>query len=384
MDGSGTRLRDRRSSCEDLRPWRALCGRRRYESWSRRPGRAAASPRATGASSSIRFGGRSATPCDAIVRRRSTGSPPAPEADLRRACRHLPISTKRRPAYIRAVGILGVDVGGTFTDAVAARGRAICDGEGADRGDGRRSRCSRRRGRSARATLERFTHGTTVATNALLERKGARTAFVATAGFEHLLHLRRQNARASLPARAPTHPEPLVPLERCFGVRERIGPGRRPAAARPRLAAGDRRGGGRGLPALLVPGRDARAARSPRSCAGGCRARASSPRTRSRPSSASTSARRRLRSTPTSARSLLALPRARSRGAAAGRGCPSRSSCARRAASRRSPRRPAHPAVALRLRAGGGRRRRARSPLRGRAIETRSRSTWAARRRTSA
>ena len=45
--------------------------------------------------------------------------------------------------------------------------------------------------------LERFAHGTTIATNALLERKGARTAFVTTAGFEHLLYLRRQ-ARAHL------------------------------------------------------------------------------------------------------------------------------------------------------------------------------------------
>ena len=71
--------------------------------------------------------------------------------------------------------------------------------------------------------LERFTHGTTVATNALLERKGARTAFVATEGFEHLLHLRRQ-ARAHLYRLCDHHPEPLVPLERCFGVAERIGP----------------------------------------------------------------------------------------------------------------------------------------------------------------
>jgi len=71
--------------------------------------------------------------------------------------------------------------------------------------------------------VERFTHGTTVATNALLERKGARTAFVTTAGFEHLLHLRRQN-RAQLYRLCSAHPEPLVPLERCHGVRERIGP----------------------------------------------------------------------------------------------------------------------------------------------------------------
>ena len=71
--------------------------------------------------------------------------------------------------------------------------------------------------------LERFAHGTTVATNALLERKGARTAFVATRGFEHLLHLRRQD-RAHLYRLDVDHPEPLVPLERCVGVDERIGP----------------------------------------------------------------------------------------------------------------------------------------------------------------
>src|SRR5205814_3464746 len=76
---------------------------------------------------------------------------------------------------------------------------------------------------AAAASTDRFTHGTTVATNALLERKGARTAFVATAGFEHMLHLRRQN-RADLYRLCADHPEPLVPLERCHGVRERIGP----------------------------------------------------------------------------------------------------------------------------------------------------------------
>src|SRR3954451_8953611 len=71
--------------------------------------------------------------------------------------------------------------------------------------------------------VDRFTHGTTVATNALLERKGARSAFVTNAGFEHLLHLRRQN-RASLYRLCEPHPEPLVPLDRCHGVRGRLGP----------------------------------------------------------------------------------------------------------------------------------------------------------------
>jgi N-methylhydantoinase A len=120
------------------------------------------------------------------------------------------------------MAVLGVDVGGTFTDAVL-----IADG------DVRTSkvRTAERQEESVLAAaaavgagaLERFTHGTTVATNALLERKGARTAFVATAGFEHLLHLRRQD-RAHLYRLCEAHPEPLVPIERCFGVRERVGP----------------------------------------------------------------------------------------------------------------------------------------------------------------
>src|SRR5581483_3922100 len=71
--------------------------------------------------------------------------------------------------------------------------------------------------------VERFSHGTTIATNALLERKGVPTAFVATEGFEHVLHLRRQT-RAHLYRLCDELPLPLVPLERCFGVRERVGP----------------------------------------------------------------------------------------------------------------------------------------------------------------
>jgi N-methylhydantoinase A len=121
------------------------------------------------------------------------------------------------------VAILGVDVGGTFTDAVL-----LADGElrTAKVPTARRQEESVLAAAAAvgAAGVERFTHGTTVATNALLERKGARTAFVATAGFEHLLHLRRQD-RAHLYRLCAAHPEPVVPLERCHGVRERIGPG---------------------------------------------------------------------------------------------------------------------------------------------------------------
>ena len=121
------------------------------------------------------------------------------------------------------MAFLGVDVGGTFTDAV------LLDDAGGIRTA--KVPTARRQEESVLAAaaavgaadVARFTHGTTVATNALLERRGARTAFVATAGFEHLLHLRRQN-RAHLYRLCAEHPPALVPLEACFGVRERTGP----------------------------------------------------------------------------------------------------------------------------------------------------------------
>jgi N-methylhydantoinase A len=121
------------------------------------------------------------------------------------------------------VAVLGVDVGGTFTDAVLLQDGEVRTAKVPTATRQEESVLAAARGVGAVAnSIERFTHGTTVATNALLERKGARTAFVATAGFEHLLHLRRQN-RAHLYRLCAAHPEPLVPLERCHGVRERIG-----------------------------------------------------------------------------------------------------------------------------------------------------------------
>src|SRR3954454_21372485 len=120
------------------------------------------------------------------------------------------------------MAILGVDVGGTFTDAVLLT----------DENELRTAKIptAPRQEESVLAAaaavgadeVERFADGTTVATNALLEGNGAKTAFVTTEGFEHLLHLRRQN-RAQLYRLCADHPEPLVPLERCHGVRGRTG-----------------------------------------------------------------------------------------------------------------------------------------------------------------
>ena len=125
-----------------------------------------------------------------------------------------------------AMAVIGVDVGGTFTDAVLLADGRLHTAKVPTGPEQERSVVEAARlvlDAACAPPLERFAHGTTVATNALLERKGARTAFVATRGFEHLLHLRRQD-RAHLYRLDVDHPEPLVPLERCVGVDERIGP----------------------------------------------------------------------------------------------------------------------------------------------------------------
>ncbi len=71
--------------------------------------------------------------------------------------------------------------------------------------------------------LDGFAHGTTVATNAILERKGARTAVLVTAGFRDLLRIGRQT-RAHLYDQYARKPEPLVPPELTYEIAERCGP----------------------------------------------------------------------------------------------------------------------------------------------------------------
>ena len=121
------------------------------------------------------------------------------------------------------MAVLGVDVGGTFTDAVLIEAGRVRTAKVRTAARQEESVLAAVQAVGAADDVERFTHGTTVATNALLERKGAETALVATAGFEHVLHLRRQN-RAHLYRLCAAHPEPLVPLSRSYGVRERTGP----------------------------------------------------------------------------------------------------------------------------------------------------------------
>ena len=121
------------------------------------------------------------------------------------------------------VAILGVDVGGTFTDAVFLDGDELRTAKVPTAERQEESVLAAVRAVVGGARVERFAHGTTVATNALLERRGAVTAFVGNEGFEHLLHTRRQT-RAHLYRLCAPQPEPLVPLERCLGVPGRLGP----------------------------------------------------------------------------------------------------------------------------------------------------------------
>ena len=73
------------------------------------------------------------------------------------------------------------------------------------------------------AQTQRLVHGTTVATNALLERKGAKVALLTTAGHRDVLEMREGLKGNRYDLRTPP-PEPLVPRELRFGVRERLRP----------------------------------------------------------------------------------------------------------------------------------------------------------------
>ncbi|MCA2012120.1 hydantoinase/oxoprolinase family protein [Cereibacter sphaeroides] len=126
--------------------------------------------------------------------------------------------------------LVGVDVGGTFTDFSARNletgqvklhkrpstpddpGRAVIDGLG---------ELIAKHGIDP-AAITRFAHGTTVATNALLQRRGARVAVVTTRGFRDLLEIGRQ-IRPHLYDLQLDYPAPLAPRELRFEIDERIG-----------------------------------------------------------------------------------------------------------------------------------------------------------------
>jgi len=119
---------------------------------------------------------------------------------------------------------LGVDVGGTFTDLVALSEGTLITAKvpstPQDQSEGVM-------GAIQTSEVEpdavlALAHGMTVATNALLERRGARTALVTTEGFRDILEIARQN-RPALYDLTHDRPPPLVPRELRFMVSERMG-----------------------------------------------------------------------------------------------------------------------------------------------------------------
>jgi len=146
------------------------------------------------------------------------------EHSRRDATRNLALSAVKETQHALRIGI---DTGGTFTDFVIfnpATGElttfkipstpnnpAFAVLEGIQRISNLHSPFS----------ILQITHGSTVATNALLERKGARTALITTKGFRDVLAIGRQN-RPALYDLTPTLPPPLVPDELRLEVNERV------------------------------------------------------------------------------------------------------------------------------------------------------------------
>jgi N-methylhydantoinase A len=125
--------------------------------------------------------------------------------------------------------ILGVDVGGTFTDAVVATPDGLVTAKAPTTPDDQSEgvlaavHAALGKARAHAEDVERFVHGMTVGTNALLEGNVARTALFATEGFTDIEELGRQ-ARAELYRLCAGHPPPLVPEELRIPVPERCGP----------------------------------------------------------------------------------------------------------------------------------------------------------------
>jgi len=114
---------------------------------------------------------------------------------------------------------VATDIGGTFTDIVYVDPRGIHGQKVLS--TPRHPDLAVAEAISSLAHITSFSHGTTVATNALLERRGARVAFLVTEGFGDLLHIARQT-RPRLYDFNCFRPEPVVDRTLCFEVPERL------------------------------------------------------------------------------------------------------------------------------------------------------------------
>ena len=122
---------------------------------------------------------------------------------------------------------IGVDVGGTFTDVVLERGAAevstkvLTTQDAPERGVLEGVRAALERAGAAPGDVGLVIHGTTLATNALIERKGARTALVVTEGFRDSVEMAHENRFEQYDI-SMDRPPPLVPRWLRWPVRERM------------------------------------------------------------------------------------------------------------------------------------------------------------------
>ena len=128
---------------------------------------------------------------------------------------------------------LGVDIGGTFTDVVLE----ITNESGPARQystkvlttyaapedaiiDGMQQVCDQAHIQPSK--IQQIIHGTTLATNALIERRGARTALITTQGFRDVIEMRSESRFEQYDLNLVL-PEPLLPRQQRYVVEERIG-----------------------------------------------------------------------------------------------------------------------------------------------------------------
>lgn len=123
---------------------------------------------------------------------------------------------------------LGVDIGGTFTDVVLEGGNEVFstkvlttyDAPENAILDGLSQVCGK--AHIDPAEITQIIHGTTLATNALIERRGARTALITTEGFRDVIEMRTESRFEQYDLNL-TLPEPLLPRQRRYTLRERVG-----------------------------------------------------------------------------------------------------------------------------------------------------------------
>ena len=118
--------------------------------------------------------------------------------------------------------LIGIDTGGTFTDFILYKNGEIVTYKTPSTPEApEKAILYGLKHLNINHDAVTYVHGTTVATNALLEGKGARTAFITNSGFKDILHIGRQT-REDIYSLCPQSPRQLIPQELCFEVNARV------------------------------------------------------------------------------------------------------------------------------------------------------------------